>query len=303
MSTTYTGNELADQSWHTYSVQWNPNIIIWYIDGIQRFNTTTCVPDYPMFILANMAIGGSWPGPPNATTPFPAYMDIDYIRAYKYVSSGGVSLTGPGEGLPFTMPTLPTLPTITFGAPPTVTPNNANRGDNVTFTFTFTVEGTTSLLTPMVAMYVQSWMNTTTNFISRSTQLSTLAVGATHTVSYTVTIPDTLDDGYYRVVFGVWNNTWGNGVFWQNSVAELGINSIVGGRGKSPDPSDLKFNDNCLEMPVVPIDNSTPTAANSPAANGNTPTKTPSGLVNSTANFVGFGSVVVLLSVVLALVL
>lgn len=48
-----------------------------------------------------MAVGGNWPGPPTGTT-FPQYMDIDYIRAYKYVSNGGISLVGPGEGLPLT---------------------------------------------------------------------------------------------------------------------------------------------------------------------------------------------------------
>ncbi len=230
--TDYTGDELADQSWHTYSVQWNPDIIIWYIDGIQRFNTSVCVPDYPMYILANMAIGGTWPGPPNATTPFPAYMDIDYIRAYKYVASGGVSLDGPGNGLPFTMPTLPSLPVVTFGGPPAVTPNNADRGDNVTFAFTFTVNGD-GLTTPVIGLYVQSWMTTNgTSVISDTINLDSLTAGTTRTVSFTEKIPDTLEDGYYRVIFGVFNNGGSDGAFWQDCVAELGINSIVGGRGK-----------------------------------------------------------------------
>ena len=33
--------------------------------------------------LANLAVGGNWPGMPDATTPFPGYMDIDYIRVYQ----------------------------------------------------------------------------------------------------------------------------------------------------------------------------------------------------------------------------
>jgi beta-glucanase (GH16 family) len=35
-----------------------------------------------MFILANLAVGGVWPGYPDASTRFPARMQIDYIRVY-----------------------------------------------------------------------------------------------------------------------------------------------------------------------------------------------------------------------------
>jgi beta-glucanase (GH16 family) len=34
------------------------------------------------FILLNLAIGGDWPGPPNAATPFPSEMLVDYVRVY-----------------------------------------------------------------------------------------------------------------------------------------------------------------------------------------------------------------------------
>jgi beta-glucanase (GH16 family) len=34
------------------------------------------------FIILNLAIGGNWPGPPNASTPFPSEMLIDYVRVY-----------------------------------------------------------------------------------------------------------------------------------------------------------------------------------------------------------------------------
>lgn len=230
-ATSYTGLELADEDWHTYSVQWTPGIIIWYIDGIQRFNTSKCVPNYPMFILANLAIGGSWPGPPNATTPFPTYMDIDYIRAYKFVPSGGVSLTGPGQGIAFTMPPLPALPLLSYAAPPTMMPNNVDRGQNVTATFTFKAGGD-GLTTPMVAMYVQDWTNTSTSHISRTVELPSVPADTTRTVSFTVKIPESMTDGYYRVVWGVWNNKWTQNVFWQDCVIEIGVNSIVGGRGK-----------------------------------------------------------------------
>jgi beta-glucanase (GH16 family) len=39
--------------------------------------------DHPFFIILNNAVGGDWPGPPNAGTQFPANMTIDYVRVYR----------------------------------------------------------------------------------------------------------------------------------------------------------------------------------------------------------------------------
>ena len=36
----------------------------------------------PSFIILNLAVGGDWPGPPNASTTFPATMLVDYVRVY-----------------------------------------------------------------------------------------------------------------------------------------------------------------------------------------------------------------------------
>jgi beta-glucanase (GH16 family) len=33
-----------------------------------------------MYALLNVAVGGDWPGPPNASTPFPATMVVDWLR-------------------------------------------------------------------------------------------------------------------------------------------------------------------------------------------------------------------------------
>ncbi len=68
---------------HTYAVDWQPNEIVWYVDGVERYRTKDNVPSVPMYILANLAVGGDWPGNPDATTTFPSYMDIDYIRVYQ----------------------------------------------------------------------------------------------------------------------------------------------------------------------------------------------------------------------------
>jgi beta-glucanase (GH16 family) len=69
--------------YHVFMVDWSPGIIVWYVDGIQRLRLTKHVPNQPMYLIVNLAVGGDWPGPPNSTTKFPAYYDIDYIRIYK----------------------------------------------------------------------------------------------------------------------------------------------------------------------------------------------------------------------------
>jgi beta-glucanase (GH16 family) len=40
------------------------------------------VYDHPFFLILNVAIGGRWPGNPDATTEFPQTMLVDYVRVY-----------------------------------------------------------------------------------------------------------------------------------------------------------------------------------------------------------------------------
>jgi beta-glucanase (GH16 family) len=68
---------------HTFAVDWEPGKVIWYVDGIERARTDKGVPDGPMYVIANLAIGGDWPGAPDADTRFPGFMDIDYVRVYR----------------------------------------------------------------------------------------------------------------------------------------------------------------------------------------------------------------------------
>jgi beta-glucanase (GH16 family) len=44
---------------------------------------TTWVFDHPFFLLLNVAVGGSWPGDPDASTTFPQDMVVDYVRVYR----------------------------------------------------------------------------------------------------------------------------------------------------------------------------------------------------------------------------
>jgi beta-glucanase (GH16 family) len=80
-----TSSVVPDMSsdFHNYGVDWQPDFITWYFDGRQIFKVPTPADLHkPMYMIANITVGGSWPGMPDRTTPWPAEMHIDYIRAY-----------------------------------------------------------------------------------------------------------------------------------------------------------------------------------------------------------------------------
>ncbi|MDT0353519.1 hypothetical protein [Pseudonocardia charpentierae] len=39
--------------------------------------------DQPFFLLLNLAVGGTWPGQPDASTQLPQQMTVDYVRVYR----------------------------------------------------------------------------------------------------------------------------------------------------------------------------------------------------------------------------
>ena len=70
---------------HTFGMEWGPRDITWYVDGVATHSVDDAeyrISGQAMYLLANLAVGGSWPGAPDADTPFPASFEIDYIRAY-----------------------------------------------------------------------------------------------------------------------------------------------------------------------------------------------------------------------------
>ncbi|MGO4573833.1 family 16 glycosylhydrolase [Microvirga sp. 2TAF3] len=71
------------KDFHTFAVKWTAGEIVWYFDGRRVASMKT--PDdmhKPMYMIANLAVGGFWPGFPDETTPFPGDLQIDHIRAY-----------------------------------------------------------------------------------------------------------------------------------------------------------------------------------------------------------------------------
>jgi beta-glucanase (GH16 family) len=73
---------------HTYGLVWGPGAIAMTLDGRTFFSVAAAdlAPtllwnfDHPFFLLLNLAVGGNTPGAPDATTPFPAVMAVDYVR-------------------------------------------------------------------------------------------------------------------------------------------------------------------------------------------------------------------------------
>lgn len=73
---------------HVFSVEWDQSFISWYLDGKQYYVVNITPADLSefhkeFFILLNVAVGGSWPGNPNASTQFPQKMLVDYVRVYQ----------------------------------------------------------------------------------------------------------------------------------------------------------------------------------------------------------------------------
>jgi hypothetical protein len=72
-------------------VEWNPKEIIWYVDGVERrrrFTAAENVPHEAMYVMATFALGKAWiDTPPDATTPFPSYHNIDYIKVWRHKDS------------------------------------------------------------------------------------------------------------------------------------------------------------------------------------------------------------------------
>ncbi|MDR1496967.1 MAG: family 16 glycosylhydrolase [Puniceicoccales bacterium] len=88
------GGAIDDEPWngfHTYRLDWTPDEIAVYYDDIlvhkyrrdPAQNPLHWPFNKPHYLLMNIALGGSWGGPPTKETAFPAQMLIDYVRAWK----------------------------------------------------------------------------------------------------------------------------------------------------------------------------------------------------------------------------
>jgi beta-glucanase (GH16 family) len=87
---------------HIYAVEWEPNTIRFYVDDhLYATRTPADLPkgakwvyDHPFFLLLNVAVGGGWPGNPDATSTFPQTMLVDYVRVYERAGSAPAGPAG-----------------------------------------------------------------------------------------------------------------------------------------------------------------------------------------------------------------
>ncbi|MBE1491837.1 discoidin domain-containing protein [Plantactinospora soyae] len=77
---------------HVWAAEWDSRGITFKVDGQTVFYASKetvestrgpWVFDHPFYLILNLAVGGDFPGPVDATTPFPSRMLVDYVRVYR----------------------------------------------------------------------------------------------------------------------------------------------------------------------------------------------------------------------------
>jgi len=77
---------------HVFAIEWEDNVIRWYVDGQLYHAVSDSHPQFNYFnwpftedfhFILNVAVGGNWPGYPDATTVFPQTMEVDWVRVYQ----------------------------------------------------------------------------------------------------------------------------------------------------------------------------------------------------------------------------
>ncbi|UCE04276.1 MAG: glycoside hydrolase family 16 protein [Candidatus Latescibacterota bacterium] len=84
-------DEGFNEDFHIFGVEWDADRITWTIDEVPyQFIAPRDLPrggrwvfDHPFFIILNVAVGGHFVGPPDASTSFPQTMLVDWVRVYR----------------------------------------------------------------------------------------------------------------------------------------------------------------------------------------------------------------------------
>jgi beta-glucanase (GH16 family) len=71
---------------HVFAVDWTPQQIAFSVDGrvhfVQERTDVGWRFDLPFHLILNIAVGGNWPGSPDASTEFPQQMVVDWVRVW-----------------------------------------------------------------------------------------------------------------------------------------------------------------------------------------------------------------------------
>jgi beta-glucanase (GH16 family) len=86
----YTFGVPVSDEYHTFAIEWQPDEIHWFVDGINYHNAAPAdvapnewVYNHPFFLLLNLAVGGNFGGPVGEDTEFPLEMLVDYVRVFQ----------------------------------------------------------------------------------------------------------------------------------------------------------------------------------------------------------------------------
>lgn len=101
--TGYTPAQSIWEQFHTYAIEWEEGEIRWYVDDTHfatqrqdgwftrywseekrdyQLGEGAAPFDQAFHLILNIAVGGEWPGPPDAQTEFPQTMVVDFVRVY-----------------------------------------------------------------------------------------------------------------------------------------------------------------------------------------------------------------------------
>jgi beta-glucanase (GH16 family) len=73
--------------WHTFALEWLPDRITWYVDGVKQYENTdkTVIPTKPMHLTIQLDQGPQkdWIMAPDDTTPEEVNLEVDWVRVYK----------------------------------------------------------------------------------------------------------------------------------------------------------------------------------------------------------------------------
>jgi len=94
----YSGDEYRLDSgkfsddFHTFTLEWEEGEMRWYVDGKHYQTQNNWFTDGHAFpapfnkrfhLIMNLAVGGNWPGNPDASTEFPQKLIVDYVKVYQ----------------------------------------------------------------------------------------------------------------------------------------------------------------------------------------------------------------------------
>lgn len=84
-----TQDEDLQSTAHVYAVEWDQDHIAWFFDDTLVMTAHpgktngSWVFDDDFFLILNVAVGGTYGGPPDDTTPSESRMFVDYVRVYE----------------------------------------------------------------------------------------------------------------------------------------------------------------------------------------------------------------------------